>query len=213
MEMRAYPSDYLASAQKVMGDMLDFAVNTCEFELAEFYRLFLVSDVSGQLQNGNATYLAGRTGCELAKEVMGASGLSVDQYEDEIYLDKSPEYWVGWTLAFYQWYTCRSFARIQRVLSVDRIVEMYDVYHEMDIMHFVEEVNRLWDAYYAETNLGRLRKWAGLSQSELANLSGVSLRQIQLFEQRQRDINHTKAIDVVRLGRVLGCSSEDLLQI
>lgn len=35
----------------------------------------------------------------------------------------------------------------------------------------------------------------------------------QLFEQRQRDINHTRAIDVVKLGRALGCKSEDLLEI
>ena len=52
-----------------------------------------------------------------------------------------------------------------------------------------------------------------MSQKELAELSGVSVRQIQLFEQRQRDINRTKAIDVVKLGRVLGCRVEDLLQI
>ncbi|MCQ5258578.1 helix-turn-helix domain-containing protein [Mediterraneibacter faecis] len=39
---------------------------------------------------------------------------------------------------------------------------------------------------------------AGLSQRELAVLSGVSVRQIQLFEQRQRDINQTRAIDELR---------------
>ncbi|CBK83848.1 hypothetical protein CCU_25050 [Coprococcus sp. ART55/1] len=41
----------------------------------------------------------------------------------------------------------------------------------------------------------------------------VPLRQIQLFEQRQRDINKTKATDVGRLFRVLCCKTEDLLQI
>lgn len=213
MEMHAYLSDYLPSAQKAMGDMMDFAVNTCQFEITVFYNLFLVSDVSYQFQNGNATYLVGKTGCELAKEVMAESGLHTEQYQDEMYLDKSPEYWAGWALAFYQWYTCRPFARINRVLSAEGIVEMYDVYHEMDVMHFVDRMNELWDRCYADTNLHRLRKWAGLSQSELADLSGVSVRQIQLFEQRQRDINRTRAIDVVRLGRVLGCSPEDLLQI
>ncbi len=90
---------------------------------------------------------------------------------------------------------------------------MYSVYHEMDIMKFVERINELWDEYYKETNLKRIRKLAGLSQSELAELSGVPLRQIQLFEQRQRDINKTNAIDVVRLCRVLCCKMEDLLQI
>ena len=54
---------------------------------------------------------------------------------------------------------------------------------------------------------------AGLSPSELAKRRGVALRQIQLFEQRQRDINHTRAIDVLRLARELGCKSEELLEI
>lgn len=90
---------------------------------------------------------------------------------------------------------------------------MYDVYHEMDITHFVDTMNELWDQYYKETNLKRIRKISGLSQKELAELSGVPLRQIQLFEQRQRDINHTRAIDVVKMSRVLGCKVEDLLQI
>lgn len=213
MEMRAYLSDYLSSAQKALGDMLDFAVNTCKFDIITFYDLFLVSDVSYQFQNGNATYLVGKTGCELAKQVMEDAGYPTEQYEDQMYLDKSPEYWAGWAIAFYQWYTCRSFSRMNRAVSIERIVEMYDVYHEMDIMHFVDTVNEIWDACYTETNLHRVRKWAGLSQRELADLSGVPLRQIQLFEQKQRDINRTKAIDVIRLGRVLGCAPEELLQI
>ena len=90
---------------------------------------------------------------------------------------------------------------------------MYDVYHEMDITHFVDTMDQLWDEYYKDTNLKRIRQIAGLSQRELSDLSGVPLRQIQLFEQRQRNINHTKAIDIVKLGRVLGCQPEDLLQI
>ena len=98
-------------------------------------------------------------------------------------------------------------------MPISKILDMYYVYHEMDIMHFVDTINEFWDEYYKETNLKRIRKYSGLSQSELADMSGVPLRQIQLFEQRQRDINHTRAIDVVKLGRVLGCKPEELLQI
>lgn len=213
MEMRAYLYDYLPYSQKAMGDMLDFAVNTCNYEVTAFYNLFLVSDISNQFQKGNTTYIVGKTGCEIAREVMEVSGLDIRQYIDQMYLDKSPEYWAGWSVAFYQWYTCRPFDKINTVISIDKVVDMYDIYHEMDIMKFVDTINELWVKYYTETNLHRLRKWAGLSQKELASLSGVSLRQIQLFEQRQRDINRTKAIDVVKLGRVLGCRPEDLLQI
>lgn len=213
MKMRAYSEDYLMSAQKIMGDMMDYAVNTYGFTLNEFFEMFLASDVSNQFQTGNPTYVAGKTGCELVKEVIRDSGLKKEEYPDEMYLDKSPEYWTGWALAFYQWYTCRPFTKIYRMISVEEICNMYEVYHEMDIMHFVDTLNERWKQYYPETNLKRLRMIAGMSQRELAELSGVSLRQIQLFEQRQREINHTRAIDVVKIGKVLGCKMEDLLEI
>lgn len=213
MEMHAYPYDYLSTAQRIMGDMLDFAVNTCEMDVEQYFDLFLISDVSRQFQSGNPAYIAGKTGCELVKEVIAEAGLGTVCYEDEMYVDKTPEYWAGWALAYYQWETSRAFVRINKAVPVNRIVAMYPVYHEMDICHFVDTMNELWDTYYKETNLKRIRKLVGLSQSELAELSGVPLRQIQLFEQRQRDINRTRAIDVVKLGRVLGCDAEELLQI
>ena len=119
----------------------------------------------------------------------------------------------GWALAYYQWYTARPFMKIYKVVTIEDLLKMYSVYHEMDIMKFVEAINEKWDQYYTETNLKRLRKIAGLSQRELADLSGVALRQIQLFEQKKRNINHTRAIDVLKIGKVLGCKSEDLLEI
>ena len=173
MEMHAYSEDYLLTAQRILGDMLDYAVNEYEFDPDEFYKMFLVSDVSRQFQEGNPTYIAGKNGCEMVKEVIRSAGLIMEEIPDE----------------------------------------MYFVYHEMDIMKFVEAINEKWDQYYTETNLKRLRKIAGLSQRELADLSGVALRQIQLFEQKKRNINHTRAIDVLKIGKVLGCKSEDLLEI
>ena len=46
MEMHAYSEDYLLTAQRILGDMLDYAVNEYEFDPDEFYKMFLVSDVS-----------------------------------------------------------------------------------------------------------------------------------------------------------------------
>ena len=209
MEMHAYSEDYLLTAQRILGDMLDYAVNEYEFDPDEFYKMFLVSDVSRQFQEGNPTYIAGKNGCEIVKEVIRSAGLIMEEIPDEMYLDKSPEYWVGWALA----YTARPFMKIYKVVTIEDLLKMYSVYHEMDIMKFVEAINEKWDQYYTETNLKRLRKIAGLSQRELADLSGVALRQIQLFEQKKRNINHTRAIDVLKIGKVLGCKSEDLLEI
>ena len=213
MVIHAYSDDYLASAQRILGDMLDYAVNTYEFEIDKFYDMFLVSEVSRQFERGNPTYVAGKTGCELVKEVIRDSGITWKEYPDEMYLDKSPEYWTGWILAYYQWYSGRSFYKIYKAVSMKEILRMYDAYHEMDTEQFINRMNEIWDKYYPETNLKRLRGLAGLSQRELSELSGVSIRQIQLFEQKQRDINQTRAIDVLRISRVLGCRSEELLEL
>lgn len=58
----------------------------------------------------------------------------------------------------------------------------------------------------------KLRESRGLSQAELAKISGVSLRSIQMYEQRVNDIDKAQAQTVYRLSRVIGCAMEDLLE-
>ena len=62
------------------------------------------------------------------------------------------------------------------------------------------------------TNLKRIRTEAGLSQTKLAEASGVSVRMIQHYEQGVKDINAAAAITVYRLAQALACTVEDLLE-
>ena len=82
MVIHAYSDDYLTSAQRILGDMLDFAVNTYDMDIDKFFEMFLVSNVSRQFEIGNPTYVAGKTGCELVKEVIRDSGLVMEEYPD-----------------------------------------------------------------------------------------------------------------------------------
>ncbi|MBP3810772.1 MAG: helix-turn-helix transcriptional regulator, partial [Clostridiales bacterium] len=66
---------------------------------------------------------------------------------------------------------------------------------------------------YPSTRLRAKRINNGMSQSELARDSGVALRQIQLFEQRQRNINNASAITLLKLSRSLHCRIEDLIEL
>lgn len=63
-----------------------------------------------------------------------------------------------------------------------------------------------------ETNLKRIRTTYGCSQKKLAEMSGVSLRSIQMYEQRNKDINKAQSDSLYRLAKVLGCTMEDLLE-
>lgn len=62
------------------------------------------------------------------------------------------------------------------------------------------------------TRLKTLRKASGLTQAELAQRSGVSLRSIQSYEQRYLDISKAETRVVNHLAKVLGCTMEDLIQ-
>lgn len=65
---------------------------------------------------------------------------------------------------------------------------------------------------FKDTNLKRIRSTYGYTQAELAKRSGVTLRSIQMYEQRNKDINKASADALYRISRVLGCSMESLLE-
>jgi transcriptional regulator with XRE-family HTH domain len=59
--------------------------------------------------------------------------------------------------------------------------------------------------------LKEMRKKAGLSQSELAAVSGVKLRAIQVYEIGQRDINGAKLDTLCKLALALNCKVYDII--
>lgn len=207
----AYDSDYLPLAQRVLGDMYDFAVNTLQYTLKEFHMMFLVCGMSQQFEIGNPTFIAGKNGCEIAKIVVYDCYGNVPEEEDEMYVDKSPEFWVGWALSYYQWVSCLNYKIIQEKVPITEIYGMYATLHETDISKFVTIMDEKCKKQMEESRLKRLRTYAGLSQAQLADFSGVPLRQIQLFEQGQRDIRKTQAMTLLQLARTLQCDCMDLL--
>ena len=58
----------------------------------------------------------------------------------------------------------------------------------------------------------RIRTAYGCTQAELAKRSGVSLRSIQMYEQRNKDINKASVDTIYRIAKVLGCTMEDLVE-
>lgn len=212
MAIRAYDELYLPGAQNILGHAVDFAIMTLAIEPNAFGNALAVSESAKQFSEGNPRYVAGMNGCELARAILDDVGAEYPEAEDEMYLDKSPEYWAGWALAYYQWSTALSFMEILRAVSLEDIIGMYPLYHEMDLSHFADQMDHLLKKAYPQTRLRERRSNCGLSQSELADQADVPLRQIQLFEQGQRDINKTSAITLLKLSKALHCKMEDLLE-
>lgn len=82
----------------------------------------------------------------------------------------------------------------------------------MDIMSFVEEMDRRYEERRPRSRLKMYRENLGISQSELAERSEVSLRSIQLYEQGVNDIDKAQAKTLYRLSKALGRDIPDLLE-
>ena len=104
------------------------------------------------------------------------------------------------------------FAEIVQYVPIQDMMALYSPYHEMDIRQFVDQMNALYKTAKPETNLKLLRQKAGLSQRTLAELSGVPVRTIQQYEQRQKHINKAQAEYLVMLAKVLCCEVGDLME-
>lgn len=98
-------------------------------------------------------------------------------------------------------------------MTVSRVCSMY-LLHEADISKFAEAADKVIQENLSEgeTNLKRIRRANGFSQKQLAEISGVALRMIQLYEQRQNDINKAQASTLNALARSLNCRLEDLME-
>lgn len=66
---------------------------------------------------------------------------------------------------------------------------------------------------YNQSKLAKIRRAKDMSQSALAEASGVSVRMIQHYEQGVRDINKAEALTVLRLADALGCEVRDILTV
>lgn len=208
----AYREIYLSNAQAVLGDAFDYAVNTCNIPGDDFVKLFCGSSLSRRMENGEPSLLSGKSGIEIAIEVIAeTTGKQLEAIPTER-MERSAEYWIGWAVAYYQWYSARRYSDIFKVLSYEDLQKMYYTLHEADITKFVDIAEERIREYFKDTNLKRIRTAYGCSQAKLAALSGVTLRSIQMYEQRRKDINKASAETLYSIAKVLGCTIEDLIE-
>lgn len=209
--MKAYDIIYLEEAMDNLGCAFDYAINVLKIQGEEFLNYFVNSKICSFFEKGHPSYVIGMSGIDLVHNIFNSLNIN----KDICYMKMqnfSIEYWIGSCLAYYQWYTSFPFKNIMYKVDYRYLKKMYQTYHEMDIQRFVEELNKLIINSRKETNLAKYRKLRGLSQSELAKKSDVSLRMIQLYEQRVNDIDKASFRVVYNLSVALGVDSSSLLE-
>lgn len=211
--MSAYSETYLECARSVLGASFDFAACSLGVALPEYAGLFTATGYARRFAAGEPAVLAGGSGAELAMRVLGRAGLGFRRPAGhEALIGRGSEYWAGWALAYYQWQRCTSFEELFARVPIATVQALYVPYHEMDIQQFVAHMDELCLGARAESRLKAWRQASGLTQRQLASASGVPLRTLQQYEQRQKNINAARSEYVVALARCLGCHPADLLE-
>ncbi len=210
--IHAYDNQYLDDAMKCLGEAMDYAANCCQINMDCFLELFIGTSYANQFAAGVPKYVSGLSGTELAMDVLTKSGINMFFPPAQIDYEYSPQYWCGWILAYYQWYTGRNFKEIQKHISMQEIEKLYPTLHEASEKKFVDTVNRMIRKKNPPTRLQAQRKISGYSQRELAEKVGVNLRTLQQYEIRAKDINKAAGSTLLALSKALGCRIEDLLE-
>lgn len=212
MMMHAYRETYLNSAMKNIGDMFDYAINYFGIPEDDFVAMLLTSRICHRLENGESKYLVGMSGIELAMIIIEEKTGIEPVFDSAELFSSTPDHWCGWALCYYQWLRAISYKRILDAVSYGDIRGMYRTLHEADVSKFADAADRIMKKKYKDTNLKRIRSARGYSQRQLADSSEVSLRSIQMYEQRNKDINKGQAETLRSLAKALGCSMESLLE-
>ncbi len=137
--MRAYIESYLKDVMRNMGVMAHFCINEYGLSPESFSVLFANSYVAEQISMGNPRFLAGLSGREMADMLIesSAGNVSKSSVSDSYWV--SPEYWAGWVLAYYQWYSAKSFIQMYADgQTYDKVLMMYHPMHEADLAKVVE---------------------------------------------------------------------------
>lgn len=201
--IHAYDKYYLDIAQRKLGMLFELATLYEGLDIDAFAQLFLSSKVSQAIEKADPVYLSGKSAIELLSLV-----LLKDISPIETNMQCSPEYWVGWALAYIQWDTNKSFAEIIKAYPCSKLLLNYFPYHEMDVTQIADLVKKHLNM---DCPLKIWRTKRHLSQSQLALLSGVPIRNIKAYEQGTVELSKAQGETLYLLSKALACTIEDLL--
>ena len=230
----AYDSICLERASDNLGRMLDYSVYSLHYDIASMMDLFIASGLAALFERGDIRVIAGMSGIELAYEVLERSGLSYERTTPRHTISLSAEYWCGCAVAGMQWVSAQPFDSIMKSFSPAAFtaefgrkrIEYLDSL-PLDISNderaekikafgadqAAEAVSEFMSAHThaGDSPLKKMRIKNSLSQSQLAKASGIPVRTIQQYEQRQKDLSKARAEYLIALSRALNCDPSYLI--
>ena len=201
--IHAYDDYYLPKNQRKLAELFELAVVFRDIDIDEFMDKFISSNMARAFETNNFKYTLGKSPVELLAII-----LNEEPKEISILASATPEYWVGYVLAYVSWYYNISFKELIEVYPCSKLILNYFPYHEMDIRKVLELYE---NKISIESKLKKYREKKNYSQSDLALVSEVPLRTIRSYEQGTNDITKGQVETIYKLAKALDCKIEDLI--
>lgn len=201
--IRAYSETYLSTVIRNVGSLFDLAAYSEDADLDDFSVLFSTSAVARGIEKGAPVYLAGMSPQEMFRRI---SLREPDEYSPPP--EMSDAAWTGAVAAYTQWYCGCTFREFFDAVPASRMMSMYRTYRE-DMM---AAVTLAVDTLHPVALLKRLREERGMSQSDLALMSGVPIRSIRAYEQGTVELCKAQGDTLYGLAKALGCTVDVLIK-
>lgn len=220
----SYKEEFLPIATRVLGKAFHFAAAHLPGGAERFYELFSNSTLAQHFATNPTTFTSHGSGIELVLNLCdseGSESLDILLQTKRSHSNKELQLatWSGELLAYFQWYTSLPFKTIWSSLSLTDLLHTYPKGHPktefkkylFDATNLLIKKHRV-NLVRTETKLKQKRQKRGITQKELSSLSGVSIRAIQQYEQRVKDIDKAQARSVYKIAQAISCPLEDLLE-
>ncbi|MDO4198896.1 MAG: helix-turn-helix transcriptional regulator [Erysipelotrichaceae bacterium] len=206
----AYDEFYLDQVMNNIGNMLDYVVYDLKINPDTFFKMFLDSGAARKIELGFIPYLSGKSGVEMAIDILEDSNYNVALLEPREKDDYSDMFWAGWVLAYYQWYRNISFEKIWESIPIYSIRAMYYPFHEADITKAVDIMDSMMKKK-EKIDIRFIRRIRGMTQAELAHAANMSISQIQRLEYGNRKTDNLTLKTALSLAAALNVDVEELI--
>ncbi len=201
--IRAYSEVYLGMVFRNLGSLFDMAAYIEDMDMDTFASVFSRSQVARGIEAGSPLFLAGMSPQDMFERITLRKPLQHVPPSET-----SDAAWTGSVIAYAQWYCGCRFVDMQAAVPASRIMAMHRTFRD-DTMAAVSIVV---DTLHPVTVLKRLREDRGMSQSDLALMSGVPIRSIRAYEQGSVELCKAQGDTLYNLARALGCSTDTLIR-
>lgn len=193
--------DYCVKYQDTLGYIIGRTINA-GYSSRFVEKTIAYSSAFSSLEKSDITEIA-FTSKEMIFSSMFGLGVS-NNYEYNPY---DVYGWLGYTYIRLFFDLRITFEALFVLLPIEKAINMYHIYHEMDYLQTLETVKN--NIKYSILN--EIMNSKGFSGQELSNLSGVSFATISALRYGKRDINKLEAGLLVKIAIALRVKVESLL--